>query len=58
MGDGFRRVQVKEDFINELAADAAMPDGEIFQFNEPFQVDAHLCQAPPASVAQLPAAKR
>ena len=57
MGEGLRRVQVKEQLINELAAQTSVPDGEAFEFNQPFQMDAHLRQAPPTGVAQLPAAK-
>ena len=57
MGDSLRRVQVKQDFINELAAKASVLDGQIFEVNQPLQVDAHLRQTPAASVAQLPAAK-
>ena len=57
VGNGLRRVQIKQQLINELAAQTSVPDGEAFEFDQPFQVDAHLRQAPPASVAQFPAAK-
>jgi len=57
MGDGLRRVQIKQQLINERAAHASVPDGEAFEFDQAFQVDAHLRQAPPAGVAQLAAAK-
>ena len=53
VGDSLRHVEVKEAFINELAADASVPDGEIFEFHQPLQVDAHLRQAPAASVAEF-----
>ena len=42
VGHGLRRSHVKQHFINELAADAAMLDGQILQFNEPLQVNTHL----------------
>lgn len=57
MRDGFGRVEIEQDFINELAAKSSVTDGEGFEFNEPLQVNAHLRQAPAAEVAQLPAAK-
>ena len=57
VGDSLRRVEVKQDFIDELAADASVPHGEVFEFHEPLQVNAHLRQAPAASVAQFLAAK-
>ena len=57
VGNCFGRVQVKERFINELAADASVTDGQIFEVHQPFQMDAHLRQAPAASVAQFSAAK-
>ena len=57
LGEGLRRVQIKQQLINELAAQTSMPDAEAFEFNQPFKMDAHLRQAPPTGVAQLAAAK-
>ena len=58
MGDGFGRVEIEQHFINELAAKASVLDGQIFEVNEAFQVNADLGETPPGQVAQLPAAKR
>ncbi|OQC68388.1 MAG: hypothetical protein BWX48_00059 [Verrucomicrobia bacterium ADurb.Bin006] len=55
--DVLRCVQVEQDFVNELAAESSVTDGQVFEFHEPLQVNAHLRQAPAAEVAQLPAAK-
>ena len=51
--DGLRRVHVEQQLINELAAQTPVPDREVFEFNQPLQVDAHLGQAPAAEVAQF-----
>ena len=40
--DGFWSVEVKEHFVNKLAAQAPVPDGDVFQFNQPLQVNADL----------------
>ena len=57
MSDGFRRVQIEQQLVNELAAQTSVADGQAFQFDQPFEVDAHLRQAPAGGFAQFLAAK-
>jgi hypothetical protein len=37
-----RRVQVGEDFINERAPQTSVPEGQIFEGHQPFEMDADL----------------
>ena len=37
MGEGLRRVRVKEQLIDKRAAQTSVPDGEAFEVNQPFQ---------------------
>lgn len=58
MRDVRGRVRVEHEFINETAAEFAVPQFEALELDQAFEVDAHLRQTPAAGLAQLAPRKR